>query len=1667
VKLQELQDALAKAKVLTIKDGKVHIGDKDKAFPVRGLAPFDEGKGIDIAYSVAATFPDASSTIIEGKASFLFLGKDHNILKGPADNPIRSIDVRATFEFTRNQDVLDVTLCYKLDQWRFLSGFPQLPVPFDSESLRYDYESGNSVLDRFKFGSCYLYLTTYKHELQVDTLFGDASLKETVILQEGLNFVGRGASAGTLGLLAQLGKGAPPVLHGQVIPRPSGDLPTQQIDELPWDVLPPRPRIPGIYLEARLGSGLSLPVGSNTTLDFTKLRFGMYSPLSNYWILENASYVPVMAYLGDVKIGKLTLVTISARIYGGRDDELVLAGAFGPEITFGKFLEAIDFQAAKSFLPGSLGNAISKIKPKSASITLVSYRDKHGVTKYEVASTQFTIGTGDSPVTWSPFKEFKAPLDKLFSIGFTSLRIAVVKPFDSKQREFSATIRGEITFLGVEFYVTVEAPGFYFMAGQKKSVEVNLQKYLRNELKMDLPFEALKKIPIFDIRNCSLVVQPGLYYAFAMDIIPGTELKIAGTPLPDLHFAVSCSPEGEKNNLDWQFEARAKPDQGVPIVDLIVWLAEQVKIKLSPPQSVRNLIIVDSVAVSYDSRGKQFGFECWGKLTLNRTTLDCCFTVAHSLDEENPEAGTTFGGRILFGPEGEDPLSFSLYFSKNSASTCAVAAYNDPYGHELKIQALAASVLPEFAKYIPASLTMTLNSALLAYYSYSKDPAKKLATDSTTSRTESTTGSEAKAGAETVVLFGVDLGAKVELSDLPIVGRAMPKDQAIGFESLRIIVASAPLEQESVASLDEILADTGVKPLSDMSGKGDGKGGLQKFNITAELLFGSLSRTLSLPVDEDTFKEPPADSPVTEPTGAEHAGGGEGLAALQAEEATDATKWFEVDKSMGPVTVRRIGLGYENGRVGIKFDASLRLSVLTFNLEGLGLTYPLDKFTQPSEFLKHVKFTLDGMGLALGNGPIEIGGSLVRVLRKDPRELELEGTLLIRTAVFTFSAFGSYVKVLDGTHSVMAFAVLLLELGDPTGTGAFVVTGLAFGFGVNRKLTLPRIEEVHTFPLIRAAMEKQDFADLQRLPRELRPFVAPSPGNFWIAAGIKFNSFGMVDSFLLVSVAFSMGGDVEIGLLGLSRMTTPPMVQPDKSIACAELALRGVISIPEGLIKFEAQLTQNSFIFSQACRLTGGFAFCLWFSGPHKGDFVISLGGYHPAFKRPQHYPLVPRLGIQLQIGTELSITGEAYFALTPSCIMAGGKLCAVFKTNVAILGEIEAWFIAYANFLLCWQPFYYLADMGVSMGVAFRLFGCAIRMELSVALRLWGAPFGGRAVVTLWIISFPIEFGASAPAANPLSAAEFIAKCLPAAKALSAVVGAAAAAKSLPQVPAKPDVFSVRITEGLLRQQEVEVTNPGTKEVEKRTYRIVNAHQLSLTAQSVIPCTRFTELTPEPERMKGVKLKAKASLGIRPMGKQVLDSEFSVTISPVKHKIASDEEKLEFRNKFSVSVVTGNVPDALWGKCAVENDVSLPKTPEAKTIEVAVGIRISCIVPKPQHELLDIQIWKLAYQNLPKKDVKWQNPEEEAARGYGADDAIFSTIMASKVIEERKEICDCLKKQMDGYLQKKALDTHEEQPPFAWNEVDHLEELASRKKGDSYFQSTIKLCPVGCSYER
>lgn len=1578
---QELENSLKTPNTLSMENGQVRIGPDslDKTLSAELLASFFGAAGIKITSAAAQPGGGPRKIVVKGETSF-------PLLSAPTE-------VQATFELVGDPETLALTLRYSLPlDWRFVHSFPELPFTADYDSQQYSYDSPETVLDSLKLQHCCFFWTTYNHELQDDGLGGK------VLLEKGLTVAGRWAPQGMLGLFEQLAKStsaSDKILYGPVVLTAAGPLFPLKDGQLPWNA---QPRIPGIHLQADLGFELSFPPNSDGGMELKKLLFHIYAPLSFLPLADVPEYSLAMACAGDLfvpSIGKNKLATMSAARSVGSSDQLVIAGAF--DLTLNDLTAALKDLAggddSSSVLPEEIRTKIGSLGLKNASITLLGTDGG-----YEVATTQFTIAMGDKTEPWKLF-------DDLIQLKFESLGISVVRPFDADARAVYATLAATTKFAGIELYVEVQYPGFYLSAQQVGETEVDLG-YLKDK-GVSLPDCLTFK---FEIADIAIVAEPGSYYSFSMRVGPSKSWEIvdletgAKYKLPDLRLAVWYeTPEKDKSYLSWRFGARTKEgDEPVPVFLLVEELFEQVGIEeLQAPEAIKGLT-VKNLELSYQAKRETFAAECWGQLRVNKVDLDCGFTIEHTSGDQSE---THFGGEVLLRPEGLEPLSFRLRIGTADDSKYCLASYYDPNGYSLNVRGLAESVLTEDqAKFIPESLEVSLNSALLAYSREGKDSE-----------------------AESAVLFGVDLGAKIKLSDLPVVGSALPKDMTIGFESLRVMVASASLSRQSVEKLNKLIPK-GMNPLPDGSQNGDdAQGGsstqtalTKGFNISAVLLFGKEPRTLTLPFGEDDNRT--GNSPtVAPPVPPSVQPGSQPPATAPAPAAS--VKWFEIDKSLGPLSVRRIGLSYEAPKVGIKFDASLELSVLTLNLEGLGLSYALGGSTEPAEILKNLSFTLDGMGLSLGNGPVEIGGSLVRVPGTTLQpNLHLEGTLLIRTAAFSFSALGSYID-LNGTISLTAFAVLLNELGDPTGTGAFVVTGLAFGFGVNRKLTIPPVEQVQNFPLVQAAMGKQDLTSLAVLPAKLRDYVTPSVGDFWIAAGIKFNSFVVLDSFLLLSV--SWGAEVEIGLLGLSRMTMPPLAPPAETIAGAELALRGVIRIKEGLIQFEARLTENSFIFSKTCRLTGGFAFCIWFAGPHAGDFVVSLGGYHPAFVRPAHYPLVPRLGMQLQIGKELSITGEAYFALTTSCVMAGGRLSAVFKS-----GGIEAWFIAYADFLMSWQPFYYQAAIGITLGIALRLGAIALRLEVSVNLKLQGPPFGGEARVALWIISFTIPFGAPSSAPPPLTASEFVKKCLPASKALSGDAPNALsndASKVLSGDPS-PDVFSVRITAGLLREQEIQGKN--------RTVRIVNAHRFSLTVQSVIPCTEFKEM--------GKGLDAKTPCGIRSMGKTSLHSVFSVKAVKILPDKSLAADKILPGKHVSVSAVTGNVPDAMWGKSEKEGLVPLPKTPEGKTIEAALGVRIDAIPQDPVNSLPAMPIEKFKFELIAKsvdwavvERPKYAKPEERWSK-YGTiwqDDSVR---------QRRKEILECLRQHMP--------------PELALNEP-HLERLSAT---EDYFQQRPEMNAVG-----
>jgi hypothetical protein len=361
--------------------------------------------------------------------------------------------------------------------------------------------------------------------------------------------------------------------------------------------------------------------------------------------------------------------------------------------------------------------------------------------------------------------------------------------------------------------------------------------------------------------------------------------------------------------------------------------------------------------------------------------------------------------------------------------------------------------------------------------------------------------------------------------------------------------------------------------------------------------------------------------------------------------------WYTVNKTLGPLSLQRVGAMYDKNTKYAWFmlDCGLNTAILSVGLEGLGIGLDI---TAPTDLSK-IRPTLTGLSIDFQSGPVEISGSM----RKSGDEYS--GSALIKIEEISLAAFGSYRRLPDGQSSVFLYAVL----NDPPlgGPAFFFVTGLAAGFGYNRGFTLPTLDNVTEFPLVKAATGGGN--DVQLLHTMVEDFPAQT-GSYWLAAGIKFTSFNQMESFALLTAEF--GTRLRFALIGRSTISVPASVEGAtsgdadskiKPLAYAEIVVIASYTPADGVFKIEGKLTSASYLLVPECTLMGGFAFYLW----SDGDFVLTFGGYHPHFDRGSRYPLVDPLGLSFKVGSNLQITAKAYFALTPSAIMAGGRLDALW----------------------------------------------------------------------------------------------------------------------------------------------------------------------------------------------------------------------------------------------------------------------------------------------------------------------------------------------------------------------------------------------------------------------
>jgi len=1018
----------------------------------------------------------------------------------------------------------------------------------------------------------------------------------------------------------------------------------------------------------------------------------------------------------------------------------------------------------------------------------------------------------------------------LQKIGLDALAIDAVRiAFDLPARKLlTISLNGHITLDGLTFYIQTSLPHFAFYGELSPTTPIHLATLLGQHLADTHGF------PDIEISSLTLGAQPGegCYSLYVSILVPWT-FTVGNIALgfEDLDFEITRTPTGTTGYLEghctianasisimaqhmqvgagWQFSGSLAGGTTLPLGNLIAGLATTFGTDTNVPAALEGLTI-RTFDVEFDTLTKNFTFACETTFALDNQTIDLVVTISVTQDGSGKYA-KTFGGTITIGTR-----EFTLLFSEDATSTFFLATYTNPGGDKLRIKEdLVAPLSPTVAADIPEGLEIDFKDVLFVF-------------------------SKGAKGTTPTFVLGLDLGVNIpSLSNLPLVGQMLPADQTISVNNLRVLIASQALTADVLTLINGLLT-SGIAPLPTAALK-------QGLTLAAALNFGGTPQMLTVPVA--------GASPTPTPTPAVSAAG---------TTTTDNATWFSLQKSFGPVHFNRVGVQYQDAAIWFLLDAALSLAGLTLSLEGLSFGSPLSKFVP--------EFQLRGLGLDYQEGPVEIGGAFLHVREKLPSGAtldEYEGLAIIKTEELTLSALGAYAD-LAGNPSLFIYAVLDYPLGGPT---FFFITGLAAGFGYNRALIVPPIEQVNQFPLVvdavGGAIPAQNAQDLGAELAKFDQYITPELGEIFFAIGIRYTSFKLIDSFALLTVAF--GNELEVDVLGLSTLILPtpvPDVPNPTPLAVVQMAVKASYIPALGFLGVSAQLTTASYLLSSSCHLTGGFAFYSWLSGEHAGDFVQTLGGYHPAFVVPSHYPTVPRLGFQWQVDDSISIKGEAYCALTASALMAGMHVQATWHS-----GDFSAWFNAAFDFLLSWKPFHYDISLSIDLGASytFTFFGThTISVDVGADLHIWGPEFSGTAHVNLSIISFDVSFGANAShIPTPIDWPTFKKSFLP---ADSAVVG-------------------VSVKAGLVSKQSADATDLG----------VLDPRQFALVTNTMVPATH-AHIQQDMAITQPL-----GPIAIGSMGVQVNELVSTHTIT-----ITKDGTNVE--QHFTFTPVLKSAPVGLWG---------------------------------------------------------------------------------------------------------------------------------------------------------
>jgi hypothetical protein len=335
----------------------------------------------------------------------------------------------------------------------------------------------------------------------------------------------------------------------------------------------------------------------------------------------------------------------------------------------------------------------------------------------------------------------------------------------------------------------------------------------------------------------------------------------------------------------------------------------------------------------------------------------------------------------------------------------------------------------------------------------------------------------------------------------------------------------------------------------------------------------------------------------------------------------------------------------------------------------------------------------NGVGLSIDAGVVKGGGYLFFDFEKEEYagvlELDLSGIVSVKAIGLITT------RLPDGSKGFSLLLIITAEFGTPIQLGfGFTLSGVGGLLGLNRTMRLEAIAQGIRDGGINSIMFPENVVEnAPRIISDLKNYFPVEEGTFLIGPMVMIG-WG-TPNLVTVSLGIIIEIPGNIAILGVLKVVLP---DEDAALIVIQVNFIGAIEFDKSRLWFFAALFESRVLF---ITLEGEMGLLVGWGDD--ASFVVSVGGFHPAFNPPPlPFGAIARIAISILNTDFARIRVEGYFAVTSNSVQFGASVEVFFGVSAFNIDGHLAF-----DALFRFSPFYFIITISASLSV--KVFGVGL----------------------------------------------------------------------------------------------------------------------------------------------------------------------------------------------------------------------------------------------------------------------------------------------------------------------------------------------------------------------